>query len=75
MELVRCTAPEVCTDYGVSVVVTDYGEGDETDFILSPRAYGRMAITDKSEKLYSYGVVIRESPLPVQRLQRHVQGP
>ncbi|ESR53419.1 expansin-like B1 [Citrus sinensis] len=54
---VRCTVPEVCTDYGVSVVVTDYGEGDDTDFILSPRAYGRMAITDKSEKLYSYGVV------------------
>ena len=39
------------------VVVTDYGEGDDTDFVLSPRAYGRMALTDKSEKLYSYGVV------------------
>ena len=39
------------------MVVTDYGEGDNTDFILSPRAYGRMAIEDKSEELYSHGVV------------------
>ncbi|KAH9776971.1 expansin-like B1 [Citrus sinensis] len=54
---VRCTVPEICTDEGVSVVVTDYGEGDDTDFILSPRAYGRMAVADKSEELYSHGVV------------------
>lgn len=38
-------------------MVTDYGEGDNTDFILSPRAYGRMAVPDKSAQLYSYGVV------------------
>ena len=39
------------------VVVTDYGEGDDTDFILSPRAFGRMALVDKSEELYTFGVV------------------
>ncbi|KAL9448639.1 hypothetical protein AB3S75_016011 [Citrus x aurantiifolia] len=54
---VRCKVPQLCTDYGVYVVVTDYGEGDKTDFILSPRAYGRMALPDKSAELYSYGVV------------------
>ncbi|TYG77628.1 hypothetical protein E1A91_D03G189500v1 [Gossypium mustelinum] len=35
---VRCTNPQLCTDNGVNIVVTDYGEGDNTDFILSPRA-------------------------------------
>ncbi|GAY69541.1 hypothetical protein CUMW_288430, partial [Citrus unshiu] len=54
---VRCNVPELCTDYGVYVLVTDYGEEDDTEFILSPRAYGRMALTDKSEELYTFGVV------------------
>ncbi|KAK9203389.1 hypothetical protein WN943_013643 [Citrus x changshan-huyou] len=54
---VRCNVPEVCTDYGVYVLATDYGEEYDTEFILSPRAYGRMALTDKSEELYTFGVV------------------
>ncbi|KAK2421347.1 Protein kinase superfamily protein [Trifolium repens] len=29
---------DLVTDYGAYVVVTDYGEGDRTDFIMSPRA-------------------------------------
>ncbi|KAJ4848063.1 Expansin-like B1 [Turnera subulata] len=53
---VRCKAPQ-CTDDGVTVVATDYGEGDHTDFILSPRAYGRMARPNVAGELYSYGVV------------------
>ncbi|CAN0908355.1 Expansin-like B1 [Linum grandiflorum] len=54
---VRCKAPNVCTDDGVNVVVTDYGEGDHTDFILSPRAYAKMARPNYAPELYSYGVV------------------
>ncbi|XVF13483.1 hypothetical protein REPUB_Repub08aG0211500 [Reevesia pubescens] len=54
---VRCTNPQLCTDNGVNVVVTDYGEGDHTDFILSSRAYGRMAQSDTSGELFAYGVV------------------
>ncbi|KAJ4712641.1 Expansin-like like [Melia azedarach] len=54
---VRCKVPQLCTDDGVNVVVTDYGEGDNTDFILSPRAYSSMAKPDTSEQLFSYGVV------------------
>lgn len=38
-------------------MVTDYGEGDRTDFILSTAAYARMARQDMAEKLFSYGVV------------------
>lgn len=54
---VRCKAPNLCTDDGVNVVVTDYGEGDKTDFILSPRAYARMAHPNMAVELIAYGVV------------------
>lgn len=39
------------------MVVTDYGEGDRTDFILSTAAYARMARQDMAKNLFSYGVV------------------
>ncbi|KAH7549685.1 hypothetical protein ACOSP7_025420 [Xanthoceras sorbifolium] len=54
---VRCTEPQLCSDDGVNVVATDYGEGDNTDFILSPSAYGSLATEDKSDELFDYGVV------------------
>ncbi|XVE65177.1 hypothetical protein DITRI_Ditri07aG0160100 [Diplodiscus trichospermus] len=54
---VRCTNPQLCTDDGVNVVVTDYGEGDNTNFILSPRAYATMAQSDAADELFAYGVV------------------
>ncbi|KAJ6706074.1 EXPANSIN-LIKE B1 [Salix purpurea] len=54
---VRCKAPNLCSDEGVNVVVTDYGEGDKTDFILSPRAYARMARPNMASELFAYGVV------------------
>ena len=38
-------------------MVTDYGEGDNTDFILSSRAYARMAQSNTAAKLFAYGVV------------------
>jgi hypothetical protein len=41
----------------VNVVVTDYGEGDKTDFILSTRAYARMARPHMALELFAYGVV------------------
>jgi hypothetical protein len=41
----------------VNVVVTDYGEGDKTDFILSTRAYARMARPNMALELFAYGVV------------------
>lgn len=54
----RCKNPQVCDEYGTYVVVTDYGEGDRTDFVMSPRAYARMARNpDASEELFKYGVV------------------
>ncbi|XP_047323385.1 expansin-like B1 [Impatiens glandulifera] len=54
---VRCRVPNHCSDDGINVVVTDYGEGDRTDFILSTRAYGRLARPNSAAELFSYGVV------------------
>ncbi|XP_073128825.1 LOW QUALITY PROTEIN: expansin-like B1 [Henckelia pumila] len=39
---VRCKIPTFCNEDGTKVVVTDYGEGDHTDFILSLRAYSNL---------------------------------
>ncbi|KAK9121006.1 hypothetical protein Syun_018623 [Stephania yunnanensis] len=54
---VRCTIPEKCTEDGVKVVVTDHGEGDHTDFILSARSYSKLAQPYMAKELIAYGVV------------------
>jgi hypothetical protein len=54
---VKCKIPDLCKEEGVKIVVTDHGEGDRTDFIMSQRAFGGMASPYKAKELYSYGVV------------------
>ncbi|KAG2679975.1 hypothetical protein I3760_11G077000 [Carya illinoinensis] len=54
---VRCTTPQYCSEDGVNVVVTDYGEGDKTDFILSPRAYARLARPNVALELFARGMI------------------
>ncbi|CAK9173354.1 unnamed protein product [Ilex paraguariensis] len=55
---VRCTNSNYCSDKGVTVVITDHGASDHTDFILSRRAFGRMAQTrDAAASLLALGVV------------------
>ncbi|KAJ1415045.1 RlpA-like protein, double-psi beta-barrel domain [Sesbania bispinosa] len=55
---VRCKIPELCDVNGANVVVTDYGEGDRTDFIMSPRGFSKLGRNqDASDKLKKYGVV------------------
>ncbi|KAF5735452.1 expansin-like B1 [Tripterygium wilfordii] len=55
---VRCTDKYYCTDKGVNVVITDQGSGPQTDFILTRRAFSRMAqTTDAGASLLARGVV------------------
>ncbi|MED6180005.1 Expansin-like B1 [Stylosanthes scabra] len=55
---VRCTNNTYCSDNGVTVVITDQGSGDNTDFILSQRAFGGMAQTsDEAPYLLALGIV------------------
>ena len=55
---VKCKIPELCNDNGAYVVATDYGQGDRTDFIMSPRAFSSLGRNPAaSEQLKKYGVV------------------
>ncbi|KAK7262172.1 hypothetical protein RJT34_29734 [Clitoria ternatea] len=55
---VRCKIAEYCDHNGVNVMATDYGEGDNTDFIMNRGAFLRLgANPDASAKLLEYGVV------------------
>ncbi|KAK7263345.1 hypothetical protein RJT34_30933 [Clitoria ternatea] len=55
---VRCINNAYCSDNGVSVVITDQGSSDNTNFILSQRAFGGMALnTDTAAALLALGVV------------------
>ncbi|KAH7863694.1 hypothetical protein Vadar_020833 [Vaccinium darrowii] len=55
---VRCTNSNYCSDKGATVVITDHGSSDRTDFILSRRAFSRIAqTTDAAASLLALGVV------------------
>lgn len=55
---VKCSNSNLCSDKGVTVVITDNGASDRTDFVLSRRAFGRMAqTTDAAASLLAQGVV------------------
>lgn len=55
---VRCTNINYCSENGVTIVITDQGSGDKTDFILSKHAFSKMAQTaDAAASLKSLGVV------------------
>ncbi|KAL5724324.1 Expansin-like B1 [Ranunculus cassubicifolius] len=55
---VRCTNNKYCSDNGVTVVITDSGSGHNTDFILSRRAYTKLAqTTDSASSLLALGGV------------------
>ncbi|XP_020691746.2 expansin-like B1 [Dendrobium catenatum] len=54
---VRCTYPQICNTDGVNVVATDYGVGDDTDFILSARSFAKLAQPNMASQLIPYGVV------------------
>ncbi|KAL3817972.1 hypothetical protein ACJIZ3_003877 [Penstemon smallii] len=54
---VRCTIPTHCSEQGTKLVVTDFGVGDHTDFVLSLGAYSNLARPNMAAELYAYGVV------------------
>ncbi|CAI9095625.1 OLC1v1031614C1 [Oldenlandia corymbosa var. corymbosa] len=55
---VKCKDKKWCSEKGTKLVVTDYGEGPETDFIMSPKAFAEMAKDKESENyLFKKSVV------------------
>ncbi|XP_010531681.1 PREDICTED: expansin-like B1 [Tarenaya hassleriana] len=54
---VKCTMYPYCKKEGVTVAVTDYGQGDRTDFVMNKAAFAQMARPGASGRLISYGTV------------------
>ncbi|KAI3713588.1 hypothetical protein L1987_72169 [Smallanthus sonchifolius] len=55
---VRCTNAKECSDEGVTVVITDQGSSDRTDFIMSKKAFRKMVQnTYAASYLLSQGIV------------------
>lgn len=54
---VRCTYPQICNSNGVNVVVTDFGVGHDTDFILNAPSFAKLAQPGLASQLMAYGVV------------------
>ncbi|XP_010533848.1 PREDICTED: expansin-like B1 [Tarenaya hassleriana] len=52
---VKCTNPWCCNSVVVSV--SDYGEGDRTDFIMNKQAFKKLACPGAEKEVISYGVV------------------
>ncbi|GLJ06082.1 hypothetical protein SUGI_0031510 [Cryptomeria japonica] len=64
---VKCKNEDLCSGKGVKVVATDHGEGDGTDFIMSPHAFTAMAKNGKDKHLLALGVVdIKYKRVPCQ---------
>ncbi|RWR89716.1 expansin-like protein B1 [Cinnamomum micranthum f. kanehirae] len=54
---VSCTNPKLCLEDGLKIVVTDHGEGDNTDFILSASGFAKLARPGMDKELIARGVV------------------
>jgi len=55
---VICTDQALCAEEGVKIVITDMGQGDRTDFILSPHGYSKLGSSaNASNQLIAMGVV------------------
>ncbi|XP_057833090.2 expansin-like B1 isoform X2 [Cryptomeria japonica] len=55
---VRCGNEDLCSDDGVKVVVTDMGEGDGTDLIMTRHAFSQLGLDQSSsDQLLAMGTV------------------
>ncbi|KAG9157580.1 hypothetical protein Leryth_022262 [Lithospermum erythrorhizon] len=55
---IRCkNAPNLCSKSGVTVVVTDLNQSNQTDFVVSSRAFAAMAVKGKGPDLIKLGIV------------------
>ncbi|XP_014494454.1 expansin-like A2 [Vigna radiata var. radiata] len=54
---IRCKNPSVCSKLGTTVVLTDLNRNNQTDFVLSSRAFSGMAQKGKGEEILKLGIV------------------
>lgn len=53
---VRCTDTKLCSKAGTQVIVTDLNKNNETDFVLSGRAFMALANKGMGQNLMKLGV-------------------
>ncbi|OVA16035.1 Expansin/pollen allergen [Macleaya cordata] len=54
---VKCKNPRLCRGSGTNVIVTDIHKSNETDFVLSSRAFISMAAKGMAKELLGQGIV------------------
>ncbi|KAL3539133.1 hypothetical protein ACH5RR_002499 [Cinchona calisaya] len=54
---IRCKNTKLCSKEGTKVIVTDLNKSNETDFVLSSRAFRGMAVQGKDQQLLKLGLV------------------
>ncbi|CAM8904445.1 unnamed protein product [Rhodiola kirilowii] len=53
---IRCNDSKICSKTGTKIVVTDLNKSNETDFVLSSRAFRAMAIAGMDRDLVRMGI-------------------
>ncbi|KAK9164989.1 hypothetical protein Scep_000180 [Stephania cephalantha] len=53
---IRCKNPSICSKKGTTVVLTDLNKSNETDFVLSDRAFRSMALNGKEKDVMTLGI-------------------
>ncbi|XP_052192076.1 expansin-like A2 [Diospyros lotus] len=54
---IRCKDPTLCTKQGVNLIVTDLNQNNQTDFVLSSRAFRAMANKGSDQAILKQGIV------------------
>ena len=53
----RCRNPKLCTKSGATIVVTDLTQNNQTDFVVTRRAFLSLAFPNKGRQLLKAGIV------------------
>lgn len=53
----RCKNTKLCTEEGTKVIVTDLNKNNQTDFVLSSRAFRAMAVQGKDQDILKLGIL------------------
>lgn len=53
----RCTDPKLCSKSGATIVVADFTQNNQTDFVVSRNTFSSIAIADKGPELLKRGII------------------
>ena len=56
----RCTDPKLCSKSGATIVVADFTQNNQTDFVVSRNMFSRIAFADKGPELLKRGIIYIE---------------